>query len=444
MLKKFKIFSLIVFALFCSLCSLISVNAASWTIISSKSSVSGGATFNVRITGGVAGRFDISVTNGKASTSRIFKETTSSDVSFSVTAGSSGSVYVKVTASDVTDSNYNTVSGSDDVSVSIINNSTGDGSRGNSPGSKYNNSSSNSKDLSSNYFLKSLSVEGGKLSPDFKKDIKEYTLEVDESIEKIKIYAEAEDKNAKVNGTGEKEIKDATSFQVAVTAENGKVNTYTLKISYKDEHPITVKIGKKTYTVVKRKSLLKEFDDYKLTTIKINGIEVPALYNKTTKLTLVGLKYKDKVILFRYDKEKNQYEEYIEYDFKNVKLVLFSLDQKKVPNGYKSYKIKINDYNTNVYKLRKSSNYSLIYGMNVKTGKKSMYLHDSKENTVQRYTNEALESLEEENAKYFKTCIGLCIGIVFLIIVVLVVITKKEKRNKKIQKIKKNLEKNDK
>lgn len=422
------------------------VNAASWTIVSSKSKVNNGESFSVTIKGNdVGGKFGISVTNGRANATETWKED-GENKQFTVTANGSGQVHVVVSTIDCYDTSGKEVHGTDDVYITINsnNNSGGDGSRGNSPSTKYNNSTSNNENLSDNNYLKSLSVDNGTLSPKFDKKTKEYTLEIDPSVEKIKINAEAEDKNAKIEGLGEKEIKEATSFQIAVTAENGKVNTYTLKISYKDEHPITVKIGKKTYTVVKRKSLLKEFDDYKFTMIKINGIEVPALYNKTTKLTLVGLTDGDKIYLYRYDKKNNTYVKYIEYDFKNVKLVLFDLEKKMIPNGYEKYTIKINDYNTKVYKLRKSSKYSLIYGMNVKTGEKSLYLHDSKENTVQRYTTEASEKLERENDKYYKMCIALCGGIALLIILLLIVITMKDKTKKKAMKIKKKLDNEDK
>lgn len=282
-----------------------------------------------------------------------------------------------------------------------------------------------------------MTIDGYNLSPSFNKDVTSYNVEVDELIEKININAETEDKTATIEGIGEKSLEKDNIFQIVVKAENGQVKTYTINVLFKDDNPIKVKKGNKTYTVVKRKSLIKEFDDYKLTTIKINNQEVPALYNKTTKLTLVGLKYKDKIYLYRYNKKTNSYVRYIEYDFKNVKLVLFKLNNKMIPDGYKEYTIKINGYNTKVYKLRKSSKYSLIYGMNIKTGIKTLYLHDSKENTVQRYTTEAMTALKNQNSKYQKICIGLCGGIALLVIILLIFVTKNDKKNKIKNKVKK-------
>lgn len=434
-MKKYKIFSLFIFVISVFFSLSIKVNAASWTIISSKASVASGQSFTVRIHGNdVLGQFTISVNNGRSSESVVWKDE-NADRSFTITATGSGSVYVKVVATDCSDINGNTVGGSDNVSVSIINNND-DGSRSNSSSNKTYNNTSN-KELSNNNYLKSLTIDGYNLSPSFNKDVTSYNVEVDELIEKININAETEDKTATIEGIGEKSLEKDNIFQIVVKAENGQVKTYTINVLFKDDNPIKVKKGNKTYTVVKRKSLIKEFDDYKITTIKINNQEVPALYNKTTKLTLVGLKYKDKIYLYRYNKKTNSYVRYIEYDFKNVKLVLFKLNDKMIPDGYKEYTIKINGYNTKVYKLRKSSKYSLIYGMNIKTGIKTLYLHDSKENTVQRYTTEAMTALKNQNSKYQKICIGLCGGIALLVIVLLIFVTKNDKKNKIKNKVKK-------
>ena len=435
-MKKIK---LIYFGIFSLLCFFIgALNVKAWSI-SAPDDVSPGETFTVTISGSnITGAFSASASNGRVSDSMPFLYMGNNSCNFSVTAGSAGNVVVNVSAADVRDANTEAVvSGSHSLTVRIRNSSSGDGTRSNSY--SYSNKTKSvdnedDEDESDNNNLKSITIDGFKLSPEFKNDILEYTIEVDETTEKVTINAEAEDSNAKVDGLGEKSLLDVNTYQIVVTAENGKTKTYTLKFVFKDSNPINVKKGKKTYTVVKRKSELSEFNDYKFTTININNIEVPALYNETTKLTLVGLKYKDKVYLYRYDKKNNTYVRYIEYDFKSVKLVLFKPSKKLIPMDYKEYTIKIQGHNVKVYKLRKSSSYSLIYGMNIKNGKKSLYLYDSKEQTVQRYTSEALNSLRNINKKYYNICIGLCCGVAFLIIIILIIITKKEKKGKHIKK----------
>ena len=437
MKKGLKLF---LFALVIVFSFVLKVNAAGFTIISSKASVNSGGTFTVKIRGSVVGSFSISVSNGRASASSIWKDE-NADASFTVTAGSGGSTRVVVTAGNVSDTSYNTVTGSDNVTVTI--NGSGDGSRSNSYSNNKVQDNTPDENKSDNNYLKSLTVDGYKLEPMFKKNVLEYKVEVKEEVEKVKVSAEAEDNKAKVTGIGELDLTKETNYQIVVTAENGKSKTYTLKFVFKDDNPIKVKKGKKTYTVVKKKAEIKEFDDYKYKKITINGQEVPALYNNKTKLTLIGLKYKDKVYLYRYDKDNNSYVRYIEFDFKNVKLVLFNLNKKNIPMGYKKYTIKINNHRVKAYKLKKSSNYAIIYGMNVKTGVKNLYLHDAKENTVQRYTTEAMASLKQKNEKYYRFLIILCGVIALLVVILLIVITKKDKKSKKINKIKKQLDDED-
>ena len=81
--------------------------------------------------------------------------------------------------------------------------------------------------------LKSLSVDVGDIK--FKPDTTSYILQVDHKVEKVNIKAEANDKTAKVAGTGEKKLKDyMNAFSVVVTAENQTKKTYTIKIRRAD------------------------------------------------------------------------------------------------------------------------------------------------------------------------------------------------------------------
>ena len=415
--------------------------------ISSSFTVSPNSSFNVGVSAGVVGDFYIS-TSGSCSVSTNRKAIKREGGSFTVNTGSSGSCTVTISCTDCIDPISDPpvyVSGSKTRTFPIksqsIGSSTGDGSRSNSSSSKKSGSSNTKEEdivnLSDDNKLKSLSIDGVNLSPKFNTNTYTYTVELEEDVEKINIKAEANDSKAKITGIGEKNITTEDSFQVSVTAENGKVQIYTIKIKYKDSNPIKVKKGKTTYTVVKRKAFIKEFDGYKYKTIKIKNQNIPALYNKKLKITLVGLKNsKDKVYLYRYDSKKNSYVRYKEYDFKNIKLVLFN-NVKAIPKEYKQYTEKINGYNTIVNKLRKLSKYSLLYGMNMQTGKKNLYLYDSKENTVQRYTTEAMDSLLKQNEQYFKLCIALCVAIVILIIILFIIIIKKDRKLKKKKKTKK-------
>ena len=159
-MKKNKLFNIFIFMIFAFFTFALKVNAASWTIVSSKSKVNNGESFSVTIKGNdVGGKFGISVTNGRANATETWKED-GENKQFTVTANGSGQVHVVVSIIDCYDTSGKEVHGTDDVYITINsnNNSGGDGSRGNSPSTKYNNSTSNNENLSDNNYLKSLSI----------------------------------------------------------------------------------------------------------------------------------------------------------------------------------------------------------------------------------------------------------------------------------------------
>ena len=77
------------------------------------------------------------------------------------------------------------------------------------------------KNLSSNNFLKSLSVEGYSLNPEFNKDKLEYSLDVAKDVTSVTIKATAEDSTAKITGVGEVNVTEGiNTLNVVVSAEN--------------------------------------------------------------------------------------------------------------------------------------------------------------------------------------------------------------------------------
>ena len=79
--------------------------------------------------------------------------------------------------------------------------------------------------------MQNLKISGGTISPEFNSRITSYTVNADKNAKRITITATAEDSTATVKGNGEIEIgEDEHIAQIQVEAENGSVNTYTLKI----------------------------------------------------------------------------------------------------------------------------------------------------------------------------------------------------------------------
>ena len=85
-----------------------------------------------------------------------------------------------------------------------------------------------------------------------------------------------------------------------------------------------------------------------------------------------------------------------------------------------------------VYKINKDSDYDLVYGENVETGKKGLYLYDSVDNTIQRYYNEEVNSLNDR----LRINSFIIIGLISLIVIILIIflITLHTKNNSKRKK----------
>ena len=85
--------------------------------------------------------------------------------------------------------------------------------------------------------LKSLTIDGDyELTPEFNKDVTEYTLSVGSDVESIKINAKAVDNNAKVEITGnDKLLMGENTVEIKVTAEDGTVRTYKINVTKGEE-----------------------------------------------------------------------------------------------------------------------------------------------------------------------------------------------------------------
>ena len=86
---------------------------------------------------------------------------------------------------------------------------------------------------STNAYLKSLSVEEGKISPSFSKDTYEYSMELDGKKRSVSVSAKAEDSKAKVSVSGNKDLKEGkNTVTITVTAEDGKTKkTYKITVN---------------------------------------------------------------------------------------------------------------------------------------------------------------------------------------------------------------------
>ena len=131
------------------------------------------------------------------------------------------------------------------------------------------------QEKSSNNDLKSLTIEGYTINPEFSSDVTEYNLNVGQDIETLSIDAVAEDENAKVEITGNGNLViGQNTVEIKVTAEDETVKTYTINVNRGEELPAV----HLTELTVEGYTLTPEFssDVYEYT-LNINNVNVKSL-----------------------------------------------------------------------------------------------------------------------------------------------------------------------
>ena len=239
-----KLVFILIAIVFALLLMTIKSDAASISISTSKSSVSPRGTFTVTVSvSGGAGKVTTSVSNGTGGKTGFLDN---SSYSFTCTAGNSGSVTISASGSIA---DYNTEkeskkSTSRTVRIATKSNSTGSsggGSSSSSSGSSssggYSSNNSNKTaqeetEKSSDSTLNELTVKEGKITPEFKKDVKEYALIIPYETSEINVTATPTDSKATVNVKGNKKLKEGeNTVTVVVTAEDGSTSNYTIKVT---------------------------------------------------------------------------------------------------------------------------------------------------------------------------------------------------------------------
>lgn len=423
----------IFFAIFVFLGFQVNVQAGSLSIWASASNVVVGQSVTISVkASNLAGKFDVTSSNqgilaGGANESWLENDT----YTFKFTAKSVGQATITATAVDVADFDSNgSFSGSKSVTLNVIAKQSSSSGSSSSSGT-----TADKKEYSSDNNLSSLGVEGYSLTPEFNADTVEYKLAVDQVVEKINVVAKANHEKASVTGTGEIALSSGeNTIEVKVVAENGNEKVYKLIVTVEDQNPISVKVGKEEFTIVKKNNqLISLLDTYEETTIKIDDQDVVAYVNEKTKVTLVLLKDKDnKIGYYVYDKLKNTYEEYYSFSVGGVTIQLLSAPF--TLENYKKYSLKKDEFTIDFYKLKKSYKVGLIYGTNVATGNTGYYVYDQNEETLSKYYDDEVELYKEkleQQKDYLMIFMGIVAGIGIILIVASIVTDRRRKKRKK-------------
>lgn len=301
------------------------------------------------------------------------------------------------------------------------------------------------REKSTNNNLKGLGIEGYSITPEFNKDTLEYSSEIPLSVEKINIQADKEDGYASVVGSGEQEVKEGLNkFEIKVTSETGKEKVYVLNVNLVDNNPIEKSVDGKKYTVVKRASSLTlpegvDKEAFTISTIKLNDLDIPVYTNESLKLTLIGLKdEKGNIYLYKYENE-NITDRYETLTSKVLSILIEN--PKEELEGYTKTTVTINNKEYIAYQ-NEYKDYALIYGTNLETKESNWYLYNIKENTMQTYMKDMIDSMNKtfkSELDQYKLVI-MCLGGLSLFLLLIIVIQSSKKKKKKI--VKNNLEKN--
>lgn len=98
------------------------------------------------------------------------------------------------------------------------------------------------EEKSANKALKSLTVKPEGLDPAFDPEVTTYSLSIGSSIDKVEVNAVANDEKAKVDISGNEDIKDKESaIKITVTAEDGTARTYTINVTKQDKKELLLK-----------------------------------------------------------------------------------------------------------------------------------------------------------------------------------------------------------
>lgn len=391
------------------------VDAASLSISASTKSVVRGGSVIIRVTASdVMGKMSLTTSNSgvlSGGTSSVWIENETKTYTFKANAAGSATITVK--AIDMSDSNGNAYGGSQSITINVYN-----------PAPVV---------LSSNNNLGGLGVEGKEINPGFSQDTLEYSVEMEPETTKINITGWVADGKASVSGLGEKEVVDGNNrFEIIVTAQNGTTKTYVLNVNVKEYNPIEVDVDDKKYTVIRKKSQLTAPLNYIETTVKIGEEDIHAFHSDITGYDLVGLRDEEgNSGLYVY--KNNTYILYNEYQFKGIILYPMDVSLDTIPEGYLKTTITYNEQKINAYKMNEDSNYALIYGMNVETGKTNLYMYDDSEDTLQIYNSEEIDVITEK-LELFTLVIACLSGVSFFLFIICIILMISNGKKKKMIK----------
>lgn len=405
-IKKFLSVSVITLTM---VFSMINVNAASFTVKTSKSSPKIGESFKVTVSAsGYVGKFSFSC-SGNLKINKTSEWLENSSTTITVTALGEGPGTVTATSVDAatTGTDPQPVSLNKTVSVNVVNSSS------QNEGTTDNKSGVNT--------LKALSVSEGTLSPEFSSKTTSYKVSVPAATESITIKATATDAKASISGTGKKNLKvGSNKFTIACTAENGARKYYVVTIDVDETPSLYTEFNGKKLGFVTNLNDVKAPEGYTKSTTQFDGNEVSCFVNETTGLTLCYLvdEQGNKAFYIYADGKVTGTYQTITIDNKIFVIIDIPSDQQtKEGMTFTTLTIQEQELSGWKYDDQNLSDYQLLYLMNVQTGEKNFYLYEVTEGTIQKQPSESSETaIQEQTPSHTLTYVFLGTTVLFVLV----------------------------
>lgn len=439
------------------------LHAASASVYASAGTIYVGesVTFTVSVSG-AAGYLSVT---GAASDYDWFEN---SSKSYTVTASSVGTLTVSISGVVGDFSTEEDVNVTDTVSVNVIkrpdnsgggdsnsggngggssNNNSGGGSS-NQGGSSNGGSSSNNQTSPSNNenpdeeksndaTLSELHVSEGTLNPEFSADTLNYSVVLEKGIESITIDAKATDEKASITGTGEHALEAGdNNIEVVVTAEDGTMKTYEIKVSVDETPEIFVEYNGQKLGVVKTMkdvSIPESFEEKK---VELDGKEITAYHSNLKELTIIYMiNEKDEKNWYLYDEGTKT----ITSIYKPIALLgrdVAIIDipeelQKRAGMIYGEVevdKIKLQGWS---FEDPAFANYVVVYLMDDQ-GKAHDYIYEKSENTLQLYSGQAAISQQayedSQDVLRMRMILLIALAITNVVTIILLIVALKKKK----------------
>lgn len=297
-----------------------------------------------------------------------------------------------------------------------------------------------------NAALSSLTVAPGTLTPAFKSNVYEYTVEVDEGVKALTVSAKTQESTAKVKSVnGAKSIeKGENTVTVITTAESGATLTYKLKVYCGVKAPnsgdnvtvteVNVTAAGKQYKVAAELPEGEVAKGFTESTTQYNGKDIRILKNESMNLSLVylvGSGENDKGY-FVFDEYNTSFYPFIKRNLsdEHYTVMLNPDSAPEVPDAVTVKNVEFGGQSFYACSRNDGLEPDMLYVYMVDdTGARGWYRYDTKFDNVQRFNMSLLGDPQElkdlraeaEELKFHRFLMFVAGGAMLLIIIVLII-----------------------